>query len=141
MRVPLPIVLLAVAVPNLVVSAHGETAVPELSLEFRLSRSDLKCLVDTSKSLLEHPDPIVFSPDVCVSQASLDALLSGSKRTSLPNWKMSLPNSRRASGPSDGLTPPRYVFTHKTLGCLVNRSRLRALPDGDPVHIDLRNCP
>ena len=106
------------------------------TLDFRLGRADLKCLVDTSGSLLEHSEPIAFAPELCVGPNTLDALLNGSQRTSLPNWKMSLPD-RRPRGAAAG---PRYVFTRKTLQCLVDRAKAGAYAAGDPVHVDLRDC-
>jgi hypothetical protein len=65
--------------------------------------------------------------------------LTGSQRTSLPNRKTSLPD--RPSGAPAEPPPIRYVFNRKTLNCLVERARTNSLPAGDPVHVDLSECP
>lgn len=143
MRPAHPLILFALAGLAIVSGAGAQPAPPTaaLSLDFRLSRADLKCLVDTSGSLLEHSEPISFSPDLCVNQAALDALLSGSQRTSLPNWKTTLPDHHPGGGAAGTPATPRFIFSRKTLKCLVAQSRHGDLTSGDPVHIDLRNCP
>lgn len=124
---------LAMAAPP---QAHA--AAPPLTLDLRISRIDLDCLVSASNSLMDAGDPIIFSPDMCVGESQLDVLLSGTKRTSLPNRKASLPTRRSAAV---SRPPERFVFSRKTLACVVKRSHDRALPAGDPVRIDLRTCP